>query len=160
MAVHRIRNGLLINNVMLWEICKFYEREFLAAQRAVTLLNARFQVNLPEDEAGFIAMHFIDGQTDSAFDSSEQATIQRLGKEYFYDVKKVQLLNKLDAADERALERSEDFTPEEKSKLKDCILRFLSVLVNDKERGTCKSRFISSRIKSPAKNMSGKHREQ
>ena len=65
MAVHRIRNNFLINNVMLWEICKFYEREFLVGQRAVTLLNARFQVELPEDEAGFIAMHLIDGQMDS-----------------------------------------------------------------------------------------------
>ena len=65
MAVHRISNGMLINNVMLWEICKFYEREFLVAQRAVDILNARFQVNMPEDEAGFIAMHLIDGQMDS-----------------------------------------------------------------------------------------------
>ena len=65
MAVHRARNEIFINNMMLWEIDKFYEREFLVAKRAVNLLNARFQVNLPEDEAGFIAMHLIDGQTDA-----------------------------------------------------------------------------------------------
>ena len=64
MAVYRIRNGILISNLMLWEIGKFYEREFLVAQRATDLMNARFQVNLPEDEAGFIAMHLIDGQTN------------------------------------------------------------------------------------------------
>lgn len=40
MAVYRIRNGLLINNVMMWEICKFYEREFLVAQKAVELIIA------------------------------------------------------------------------------------------------------------------------
>ena len=65
MAVHRIKNNISINNVMLWEICKFYEREFLVAQRAVNLINARFQIEMPEDEAGFIAMHLIDGQMDS-----------------------------------------------------------------------------------------------
>jgi len=63
-------------------------------------------------------------QNLSAFTSDEQAVIARLGKEYFYDVKKIQLLNKLDAADEKSLERSEDFTPEEKSKLKDLADRF------------------------------------
>ena len=60
----------------------------------------------------------------SAFNSDEQSMIERLGKEYFYDVKKVQLLNKLDAADAGALERNDDFTPEEKSKLKDLADRF------------------------------------
>lgn len=60
----------------------------------------------------------------SAFNSEEQSMIERLGKEYFYDVKKVQLLNKLDAADAGALERNDDFTPEEKSKLKDLADRF------------------------------------
>ena len=32
---------------------------------SVNLLNARFQVELPEDEAGLVAMHIIDGQMDS-----------------------------------------------------------------------------------------------
>jgi len=65
MLVNRIRKGLSINNVMLLEIYKFYEREFLVAQRAINLINARFQVNIPEDEAGFIAIHFVDSQIDS-----------------------------------------------------------------------------------------------
>ena len=63
----------------------------------------------------------------SAFNTSEQATIERLGKEYFYDVKKIQLLNRINAADEQSLESkevSEEFTPEEKSKLKDLADRF------------------------------------
>jgi Transcriptional antiterminator len=69
MAVYRIRNGMVINNVMLWEVCKFYEREFLVAQRAVTLLNARFQVNMPEDEAGFIACISLTGRPIPIFRS-------------------------------------------------------------------------------------------
>ena len=35
----------------------------------------------------------------SAFNSEEQSVIERLGKEYFYDVKKIQLLNKINVAD-------------------------------------------------------------
>ena len=55
----------------------------------------------------------------------EREVIMRLGKEYFYDVKKLQLLNKINAADEQSLENvGEDFTPEEKSNLKDLADRF------------------------------------
>lgn len=58
-------------------------------------------------------------QNLSAFTPQEQEVISRLGKEYFYDIKKVRLLNKLDNLDEKTLEQSgEDFTPEEKSKIK------------------------------------------
>ena len=61
----------------------------------------------------------------SAFTEQEQELIAKLGKEYFYDVKKIQLLEKLNAADEKALEQSgEDFTPKEKDKLKAFIDKF------------------------------------
>lgn len=61
----------------------------------------------------------------SAFNESEQEMINKLGKEYFYDIKKIQMINKLNATDEKSLEQSgEDFTPEEKSKLKDLADRF------------------------------------
>ena len=66
MAVHRARRGVFLDNMMLWEIDKFYEREFLVAKRALNLINARFQVEMPEGEAGFIAMHLIDGQSESS----------------------------------------------------------------------------------------------
>ena len=61
----------------------------------------------------------------SAFTSEERAVITRLGKEYFYDIKKVQLLSKLDNLDEKNLAKSgEDFTPEEKAKIKSLADKF------------------------------------
>ena len=62
----------------------------------------------------------------SAFTSQEQAVIEKLGKEYFYDIKKLQLLNKLDNLDESTLERAGEveFTPEERSKIKSLADRF------------------------------------
>ena len=64
MAVHRIRNGILIKNMMLLDIKRFYEKEFQIGQYAVNLMNQHFDINLPDDEAGFIALHVIDGQLD------------------------------------------------------------------------------------------------
>ncbi|MCR5833301.1 MAG: PRD domain-containing protein [Selenomonadaceae bacterium] len=62
MAVYRIRNGVEIRNMLLMEIKKFYEKEYSIGMHAVEIMNQKFKVNLPEDEAGFIAMHIIDAQ--------------------------------------------------------------------------------------------------
>ena len=64
MAVQRIREGIPIRNMMLWETRRFYPKEFALAEKAVMMIDAQFDVDLPEDEAGFIAMHLIDAQMD------------------------------------------------------------------------------------------------
>lgn len=64
MAVQRFNEGLLIRNMMLWEIRRFYTKEFGIGQKAIQVLKRKFGVELPEDEAGFIALHIIDGQMD------------------------------------------------------------------------------------------------
>lgn len=64
MAVLRIRDGIPIRNMMLWETRRFYPKEFALAEKAVVMIDAQFDVDMPEDEAGFIAMHLIDAQMD------------------------------------------------------------------------------------------------
>lgn len=64
MAVKRIREDIPIRNMMLWETRRFYPKEFAIAEKALTMLDAQFDVDMPEDEAGFIAMHLIDAQLD------------------------------------------------------------------------------------------------
>lgn len=62
MAVNRIKKGIPIRNMMLWEIKTYYPDEYNVAKETVKLLCEKFKVELPEDETGFIAMHFIDAQ--------------------------------------------------------------------------------------------------
>lgn len=64
MAVMRIRENIPIRNMMLWETRRFYPKEFAIAEKALTMIDAQFDVDMPEDEAGFIAMHLIDAQMD------------------------------------------------------------------------------------------------
>lgn len=64
MAVYRIRNGIEIRNMLLIEIQKFYEKEYLIGMKAIKIMNRHFSVEMPEDEAAFIAMHIIDAQMD------------------------------------------------------------------------------------------------
>lgn len=64
-----------------------------------------------------------------AFTPEEQATIRKLNEEYLFDIKKVRFINKMNEADEKDLTPSQgaadsDFTPEEKTKLKDIADRF------------------------------------
>ncbi len=64
MAVQRFREGIQIRNMMLWEIRRFYPKEFAIGQKAREIIKDRFGLDLSEDEAGFIALHIIDGQMD------------------------------------------------------------------------------------------------
>ena len=64
MAIHRLGEGIALRNMMVWEIRRFYPKEFAIAEKAVALLEEKFHIEIPEDEAGFIAMHIIDGQLD------------------------------------------------------------------------------------------------
>ena len=62
MAVSRIRNGIVIKNMVLTEVKNFYEKEFQIGRHAVKIINERFEVQMPDDEIGFIALHLIDAQ--------------------------------------------------------------------------------------------------
>ncbi|MCD2349004.1 PRD domain-containing protein [Clostridium guangxiense] len=56
-AFHRIEKGIKIENPFLYEISALYPKEYRLAKKALDMINSRFEVNLPEDEIGFICMH-------------------------------------------------------------------------------------------------------
>lgn len=64
MAVYRIRNGIEIRSILLTEVRKFYDKEYDVGMYAVRTMNKCFKVNLPEDEAVFIALHIVDAQME------------------------------------------------------------------------------------------------
>lgn len=59
-AVERFKQGINIKNALLWEIRRFYNHEFLIAKEALQIIKRRLNVELPEDEAGFIALHIVN----------------------------------------------------------------------------------------------------
>ena len=56
-AVSRIRKGLAIRNPFLLEIKGLYPKEYEIASEVTAMINSRIEVNLPEGEIGFIALH-------------------------------------------------------------------------------------------------------
>ncbi|WP_207736243.1 BglG family transcription antiterminator LicT [Fusibacter ferrireducens] len=63
-TLSRYRSGLMIKNALLWEIKKYYPKEYEAARNAIKLIDYYEKVELSEDEIGFIALHFVNAQQD------------------------------------------------------------------------------------------------
>ncbi|MGL4337458.1 MAG: BglG family transcription antiterminator LicT [Turicibacter sp.] len=63
-AITRYKNNEPLKNVLLWEIKKFYRKEFIAAQHAIKQIEKAENLTLLEDEAGFIALHFVNAQQE------------------------------------------------------------------------------------------------
>lgn len=63
-AVNRYEKEEKLRNVLLWEIKKFYPKEFKLAMKALDIIEYETHVQLDEDEAGYIAMHFVNAQHD------------------------------------------------------------------------------------------------
>lgn len=63
-ALERYEKGIIIKNALLWEIKKFYNHEYLVGKEALSIIKRRLGVELPEDEAGFIALHLVNALMD------------------------------------------------------------------------------------------------
>lgn len=61
-AIERSKKGLLISNALLWEIKRIYKDEYAIGLKAIEKINNRLGISLPEDEAGFIAMHIVNAE--------------------------------------------------------------------------------------------------
>ena len=59
-AVERLKLGIEVPNVMLSDIKCFYKKEFDVGMKALEIIEQRMQVVLPEDEAGFVALHILN----------------------------------------------------------------------------------------------------
>ncbi len=64
-ALERFEKGVVFKNALLWEIKRFYNHEYLIGREALGIINRHLKVQLPEDEAGFIALHLVNASMDS-----------------------------------------------------------------------------------------------
>lgn len=64
-AVTRLKQGIEFKNILLWEIIHFYPQEYEVGCYALELLQAKTGYQLPQDEAGTIAMHIVNAEYDT-----------------------------------------------------------------------------------------------
>lgn len=65
-----------ITNPLIWEIKKFYNKEFGVGLKALEFIENEMGKRLPEDEAGNIALHLINAQVNSSCNSMEDVAQQ------------------------------------------------------------------------------------
>ena len=73
-AIERKKQGMEFHNALLWEIKRFYNHEFLIGKEALSIIKEQLEVELPEDEAGFIALHIVNAELDTDMQHSIQMT--------------------------------------------------------------------------------------
>ncbi len=61
-AIARQREGFHFTNALQWEIKKFYHQEYMVGLKAVKLIKEKTGVDLGEDEAASIALHFVNAE--------------------------------------------------------------------------------------------------
>lgn len=61
-AVQRQNKGMDIKNALLWDIKRLYKDEFNVGKHALTIIEQKVGILLPEDEAGFIALHVVNAE--------------------------------------------------------------------------------------------------
>lgn len=64
-AIDRAKQGILIKNILLWDIKRLFPKEYEIGTIAIDEIRKRYQIDLGEDEAGFIALHFVNAQNEN-----------------------------------------------------------------------------------------------
>ena len=64
-ALERIEKGIPLENKLLYEIKHYYTSEYLVGLEALNIVKRELGIELPEDEAGYIAIHLVEAEVDS-----------------------------------------------------------------------------------------------
>ncbi|WP_392566952.1 PRD domain-containing protein [Utexia brackfieldae] len=74
----RKKEGIELKNALLWEIKRFYPDEYEIGKRALISIQQTFEMTLAEDEAGFIALHFVNAQSqDGSIDTFKMTQLMQ-----------------------------------------------------------------------------------
>ena len=65
-SVERYQKKLELKNPLLWDIKRIYPKEFKIGKYAVELLKERYGIEMKDDEAAFLAYHFVNAQLGNA----------------------------------------------------------------------------------------------
>lgn len=93
MSIKRYQEGIKVKNALLWDIKRFYKDEYGIGLKALEMIKEQTKIQLPEDEAGFIALHFVNAQMEENPDKVEDMyTITKVMQEitnivkYFFHI--------------------------------------------------------------------------
>lgn len=75
-AIERTLQGISLQNPLAWEIRKFYPTEYQLGKEALAVVTEKLGVQLGDDEAAALALHYVNAQKDSGLISKNYQTTQ------------------------------------------------------------------------------------
>ncbi|MCD8097860.1 MAG: PRD domain-containing protein, partial [Lachnospiraceae bacterium] len=85
-AVRRVKQGIVVPNFYTTDMRRFNPNEFQVGRYALALVKEHLDIELPTDEAGNIAFHFINAQIDHPYNDTNRE-IHRLTEDVLDIVK-------------------------------------------------------------------------
>lgn len=75
-AIERSREEISLQNPLSWEVRKFYPREYEIGKQALRLIANDLEVELVDDEAASVALHFVNAQKDAGLHEKDRQMTQ------------------------------------------------------------------------------------
>lgn len=87
-AIVRFNEGITVKNALLWDTKRFYPDEYTVGKTTLDMIEEKFNVRLPDDEAGFVALHLVNAEMDEDIEDVYEITtvmqeISNIVKYYF-----------------------------------------------------------------------------
>lgn len=64
-CIKNLAGGVSLKNGLLWDIKKFYPKEFECGKKAIEIIMEQFNIDIPIDEAANIALHIVNAQINT-----------------------------------------------------------------------------------------------
>lgn len=74
-AIERNQKGINIPNFLLWDIKRFFPKEYEVGLHGIQMTKETLNVTLSEDEAGFLALHLVNGEIEENIDVTEMTKL-------------------------------------------------------------------------------------
>lgn len=80
-TIQRYQEGIILRNPLKWDIKRFYPDEYEIGEKAVEVIKNELDTQLEDDEVAFIALHFVNAESETATDQNLAYEITDIVKE-------------------------------------------------------------------------------
>lgn len=72
--IERTKQGIELDNSILWDVQRMYPSEYHAAAIAVEMIRDQFDIKIRDDEANFIALHIVNAEMNTEISDTVEVT--------------------------------------------------------------------------------------
>lgn len=80
-AIAQAHEGITLRNPLKWDIARFYPDEYAVGQKALAVVKNDLGTELEDDEAAFIALHFVNAEVENGNGQNLAYDVTRIVKE-------------------------------------------------------------------------------